>query len=193
MANPQIMAAIAMAESRGNPKAHNVVPPDNSYGLWQVNMFGKLGPARRKQFGITSNEQLYDPVINARAAAKILATEGPGAWSTYTNGDYKNYLGKSSGGTTSADFDWRKFDPWGGLGEVLPDDSLPDLSDATGGLSDIAKLGVKAGEWISNPRSWLNVLYVVLGGSLVLITLSSTVRTQITGQVNKLGMGGIPK
>jgi hypothetical protein len=29
--------AIAMRESRGNTAAHNPVPPDDSYGLWQIN------------------------------------------------------------------------------------------------------------------------------------------------------------
>jgi Lysozyme like domain len=41
-------AAIEQAESRGNPKAHNTNARtgDNSYGLWQINMLGRMGPAR---------------------------------------------------------------------------------------------------------------------------------------------------
>src|SRR3982750_492240 len=69
---PYLMAAIALAESNGNPTAHNAVPPDDSYGLWQINMRGKLGPARRQAFGIQSNTELFDPTKNARAMKKIL-------------------------------------------------------------------------------------------------------------------------
>lgn len=39
--------AVAMAESSGDPRAHNDTYQDNSYGLWQINMLGDPGPARR--------------------------------------------------------------------------------------------------------------------------------------------------
>lgn len=87
-------AAIAMAESGGNPKAHNSTPPDNSYGLWQINMLGDMGPSRRKWFGLKSNEELFDPVTNAKAAYKIYKASGWKAWTTYTSGKYKAYVGK---------------------------------------------------------------------------------------------------
>lgn len=66
-----IATALAGAESGWNPRAHNPKPPDNSYGLWQINMINSLGPARRKQFGLASNEELFDPVKNAKAAFSI--------------------------------------------------------------------------------------------------------------------------
>jgi hypothetical protein len=87
-----IMAAIAMAESGGNSNAHNAKPPDNSYGLWQINMIGNLGPERRKQIGITSDDQLKDPVINAHAAKLIKQSQGFSAWTVYKTGAYKKYL-----------------------------------------------------------------------------------------------------
>jgi len=62
------MVAIALRESAGDPRAHNGVPPDDSYGLWQINMLGKLGPARLKLFGISTAADLFDPATNARAA-----------------------------------------------------------------------------------------------------------------------------
>ena len=88
------MVAIALAESGGKSKAHNpdASTGDNSYGLWQINMLGNLGPARRKQFGISSNEELWDPVTNAKAALMILNSQGLGAWSVYKSGAYKNHL-----------------------------------------------------------------------------------------------------
>jgi hypothetical protein len=62
------MTAIALRESRGNPAAFNGVAPDESYGLWQINMLGDLGTRRMALFGLTSKEQLFDPATNARAA-----------------------------------------------------------------------------------------------------------------------------
>ena len=90
-----IMAAIAMAESGGNSNAHNNKPPDNSYGLWQINMIGDLGPERRRQFGISNNEQLKDPVTNAHAARLIKKSQGFGAWTVYKTGAYRSYLGSA--------------------------------------------------------------------------------------------------
>lgn len=87
-----IMAAIAMAESGGNSAAHNKVPPDNSYGLWQINMIGNLGPERLRQFGISNNEQLFDPVTNAKAAFLIKQSQGFNAWTVHKSGAYRNHL-----------------------------------------------------------------------------------------------------
>lgn len=86
------MAAIAMAESGGNSNARNFTPPDKSYGLWQINMIGGLGPARLKEFGLSSEDQLFDPVTNAKAAYAIRKSQGLGAWTVYKTGKYKNHL-----------------------------------------------------------------------------------------------------
>lgn len=91
------MVGIAYAESGGDPNSHNSKPPDDSYGLWQINMLGSLGPARRKQFGISANTQLFDPQTNAHAAYVVYKSQGLNAWTTYKNGAYLNYLnGKTS-------------------------------------------------------------------------------------------------
>lgn len=62
--------AVAMKESTGRPTAHNdnSSSGDNSYGLFQINMIGNLGPARREKFGLSSNEDLFNPLTNAKAA-----------------------------------------------------------------------------------------------------------------------------
>ena len=90
------MVAIAMAESSGNSEAHNAKYPDDSYGLWQINMLDEpgyeLGKERREQFGLSSNEELKDPLTNAKAAYAILKSQGLGAWSVYTSGAYKTHL-----------------------------------------------------------------------------------------------------
>jgi Lysozyme like domain len=86
--------AIALAESSGNPNAHNDVPPDDSFGLWQINMLGALGPDRREKLGLSRNEELFDPPTNARAARFVFNEAGQKfrPWSTFTNGAFKDHL-----------------------------------------------------------------------------------------------------
>jgi hypothetical protein len=64
---------IAKRESGGRNDAFNpdTSTGDQSYGLFQINMLGNLGPARRKQFGLARNEDLFDPVRNAKAAFRM--------------------------------------------------------------------------------------------------------------------------
>ena len=90
--------AIAMAESSGNARAHNpnAGTGDNSYGLFQINMLGAMGPERRRRYGLSSNEALFDPLTNARVAFKMSnGGKNWGPWSTYTNGDYQKFYGSS--------------------------------------------------------------------------------------------------
>jgi len=88
-----VAVAVAMAESGGDTRAHNPVPPDDSYGLWQINMIGSLGPARRDQFDLDGDRELFDPEENAKAAWAI---SGHGdsfrPWTTYTSGAYEKFL-----------------------------------------------------------------------------------------------------
>lgn len=85
--------AVALGESGGVATAHNATPPDDSYGLWQINMFGTLGPQRRSQLGIASNDALFDPQTNARAM-NIISSGGTNfrPWSVFTNGSYQRFL-----------------------------------------------------------------------------------------------------
>ncbi len=112
------MVKIAQLESNNDTNAFN---PDSStgdlsYGLFQINMLGKMGPERRKWFGIKSNEELYDPVTNAKAAYKLWSSkekQGKGKgfthWSTYNeqlagnpNLRTQNIPGMEASATTSA-------------------------------------------------------------------------------------------
>ncbi len=99
-----VAVAVALAESGGDTRAHNPVPPDDSYGLWQINMHGGLGPDRRDEFDLDSNRELFDPKENAQAAWEI---SGKGdsfePWSTYTNGAYKQYLDEARKGVRALD------------------------------------------------------------------------------------------
>lgn len=81
---------IAFAESGGNPVSHNTKGHDNSYGLWQINMYGDMGPERRAKFNLRNNDVLFDPTTNARVAYQIYRDSGWDAWTTYTSGKYKS-------------------------------------------------------------------------------------------------------
>lgn len=62
--------AIAKRESNGNANAFNGNPKtgDKSYGLFQINMIGSMGPDRRAKYGLASNESLFNPYTNAKVA-----------------------------------------------------------------------------------------------------------------------------
>lgn len=72
------VVAIAKRESSYNPRAFNgnTNTGDKSYGLMQINMLGSMGPARMKAFGITSEDQLYDPLTNMKAAYALYKSSG---------------------------------------------------------------------------------------------------------------------
>ena len=75
--------AIAKKESNGRPLAHNgnSKTGDNSYGMFQVNMLGALGVDRREQFGLKSNADLLNPVVNAKVAYHM--SKGGKDWSAW--------------------------------------------------------------------------------------------------------------
>jgi len=83
--------AIAMRESGGNPTSHNKVPPDDSYGIFQINMLGNLEAERSRKFqqyvpGYQAKEDLFDPMINARAAA-YMSQKGKN-WASWVSPQY---------------------------------------------------------------------------------------------------------
>ena len=75
---------ISHCESRHHPRAHTDNPRtgDNSYGLMMINMIGGLGPSRREYYGLSSNEQLLDPVKNLRVAWRM--SKGGRDWSPWS-------------------------------------------------------------------------------------------------------------
>ena len=81
------VVAISKRESDWSPSAFNgnAGTGDRSYGLMQINMIGELGPARLRQFGLSSNEQLLDPQTNLNAAFRMYSESGGSlnAWGGY--------------------------------------------------------------------------------------------------------------
>lgn len=81
----RIMAAIAMAESRGrNIKQQGQPYATTGWGLWQITPGGP---------------ELLNPMANARAAVEKYNARGFEPWTTYTSGAYKQFLqGGNAGG-----------------------------------------------------------------------------------------------
>ena len=75
--------SIAKRESNGRPLAYNgnKKTGDSSYGLFQINMIGNLGPERLKKFDLQSNKELFDPVTNAEITYHM--TNGGNDWSSW--------------------------------------------------------------------------------------------------------------
>jgi hypothetical protein len=156
-----IAVAVALAESSGNANAHNPVPPDNSYGLWQINMLGDMGPARRKQFGLSSNSELFNPNTNAKAAYAI-SNGGKNwrPWSTYTAGLYLGYMPRARKAAGNPDTSGNY--PSGGTsgsGSAVQASFL--------GISEITTFF----EFVTDPITWMRAGMILAGGLLLLFAL----------------------
>ena len=75
--------AVAKKESNGQPIRFNgnTKTGDNSYGIFQINMIGMLGPDRRDKFDLVTNSDLLNPVINAQIAFHM--SDGGKDWSAW--------------------------------------------------------------------------------------------------------------
>lgn len=177
--------AIAFAESGGNQRAHNAVPPDDSYGLWQINMYGDLGPARRAQFGLSSNDELYDITTNAKAmyAISSQATNWK-PWTTFQGARYWLVYPAAQAAATAVL-------AAKGAGQVAEGVTEP-ISDVASAAVEGAVSVRKAAGWLSDRNNWFRVAKVVLGVLLVVngVTVLAGVAgyegySKVTGLVTK--------
>ena len=82
----RIMAAIAMAESGGRAVKQQGQPPGKTgWGFWQIT---------------PGDPSLLDPLRNAQEAVRKFREQGLSAWTTYTSGAYKQFLGLGRGAPT---------------------------------------------------------------------------------------------
>jgi hypothetical protein len=179
-ADLQTSVAVALAESGGNPSARNLSSREDSRGLWQINV--------RAHPELAAN--LYDPATNARAARAVLRKQGWRAWSVFTNGKFLLYMPTAGAAVKSMP---------GGVdtGDPLADKAAGAIDSAAGGVLDtgrsivsVGQLMAKAGTWINDPRNWMRVMYVVLGGAMLvgaLVVVVAPVATNIVpaGKVAK--------
>lgn len=138
-----VMAAIAEAESSGNPDATHVnTNGSTDSGLWQINTVNSGVIA---QYG-----NVFDPLSNARMAHAIYSGQGLSAWSTYNSGAYRSHL---VGGATAV--------PVGGTGSG---GTVPPVG--TPYSATVAKQAGYTGQptgW----KDWLKAFAGPLGGSAI--------------------------
>lgn len=158
-----LAVAVALAETRGHPTAtaHNPVPPDDSYGPWQINMYGSMGPARRKQFGLTSNTDLFNVATNAKAAYAI-SNGGKNwrPWSTYTSGLYLGYMSRAKVAANNPDTS----------GGTAGGGSAGNAQQV--GLSAFPGQITKFFEFITDPITWMRAGMLLAGGLLLVFALA---------------------
>ena len=172
-----IATAIAMAESGGNESAHNsnANTGDDSYGLWQINMLGSLGPSRRQQFGISRNDELLDPCTNAKAMS-IVSSGGTNwqPWTMYTNGEYKKHLEAA-----------KKVSNVGGSSSEIPiGERIGDIaSDPFGAFKVLIDPFLQVSQgildgflWIGNPRNWTRAVQVGGGVALAIVAVAIVIK-----------------
>ena len=195
-----LMAAIALAESAGNPQATN--PTDNngtqtSWGLWQISDGTHNQPV----------QGILDPLTNAKAAVAKYKQQGLSAWGTYDSGAYRRYyqgnvppssLPQGGGGTQQAstagfDVNWLA-GPTGiiqALGQALGGDVGKLFS---GGLSGLNLIGtdlyaaLKGVEWLFVPSHWVRVSCFLLGLVLGMFGLRNLGRAGDGGPAMALGI-----
>lgn len=101
--------AIVMRESGGRADAYNgdLSTGDQSHGLFQINMLDSMGDRRDAEFrkkipGYTGREDLFDPVINAKAA--YIVSGGGKNWSAWDI-DGTGYLASA---TSASNKEWHR-------------------------------------------------------------------------------------
>lgn len=160
--------AIAMAESGGNTQAHADDADDDSYGLWQINMLGAMGPSRRAQFGLSSNEQLFSPATNARAMAAI-SSQGTNfrPWTTYQGARYKLFypaawvaakLVIGAGGVVAG-------------AEEVEETVTEPISEAADAINTGLQFIGAARDWLGDRHNWIRIAWWGAGVSMVTIGL----------------------
>jgi hypothetical protein len=192
-AYPDLITEIATAESGGDS---NIVNSIGAVGLMQI-----LQPVHVKSHPTWTVAYLKNPLANMRAA-KVLwdadiraGGDGTGPWLDSKNkgngggwgksaayARYKNGTVEQAGLPNPGDLLKDFLDGFGnGLDQATPD--IPGV----GGLKDLTDLGVNFAKWASNPRSWVNAGYVLIGGVIIVVALSATVRGAVVSQVAGIG------
>lgn len=201
--------AVALGESGGNPNAHNgnAGTGDNSYGLWQINMLGSMGPERRARFNLKSNDELFNPSTNAKAAYALYKGRGGfGDWSVYNHGTYLRYMAraqkavKENGGAAIATGTVDPTKPSDVSITDRPDTPLPDsientiydLRDSVAGIKGVI-------DFLTDSKNWVRVGMFVGGAALIIVSVlaligqSKAARTAVNVAKNVVPVGKVAK
>lgn len=183
-------SAISMAESSGESRAGNSC----CHGLWQLNV----------EVGVSSLACANNPVCATRKAIS-LSNDGQdwSPWEAYTNGAYRQFLGKSGAGDGTKFVDapfhlplpgpldpgniWEEAEGLGNWGLKLfggGGDHLPgkagQVEEGLEGVQAIGAFFVGLGELILTPEGWLR-LAKLLGGAYLLSKGLNIVIRESTG------------
>lgn len=166
--------AIADLESGFNAGALADDSDDLSYGLWQINMKGSMGPDRRAKYGLASNEALYDPATNARVMAGISKNGTDyGPWSTAVPARVLALKYTATAG--------KVIEAGGGDAGIAG-----DIAGAVDGASAVANVAADASQalrathaWFSDRNNWIRVAYVATGGAILIGALVALVRPAV--------------
>ena len=171
-----LMAAIAMAESSGNPTALNATDNygrQSSFGLWHISNGTHAPPA----------SNWANPLENAKLAVGKYRSQGLGAWGTYDSGAYKQYLQgnvppsaggitltSAAGGNTGPSGGGNKAGLWLQILENPADPLAAPIQWITGTATGIADIGtalqaignhvaqvIADTAWLLNPVNWVRI------------------------------------
>lgn len=203
-------SAISMAESSGDTKAGNSC----CHGLWQLNV----------EVGVSTMRCAVNPVCSTRKAIS-LSKNGQDwtPWEAFTNGAYRQFLGKGGVGDGTKFVDLKTplgtvpapgpnldfTNPLGPLSPVNPLDGLPSVTNPFGGASlsnplgglealshsvnDMAAFFVGLGELVLTPEGWLRLAKLLGGAYLLLKGLNIVIRESTGADAAKAAKGTVSK
>lgn len=195
-----LMAAIALAESGGNPAANNYT--DNggrqtSWGLWQVSAGTHQWPGPADP---------NDPMANAKYAVAKYQSQGLSAWGTYDSGAYRQFyrgnvppgsLPQGGSGTTQATLaGWNIPGPLGIPGEIASAiaglwSNAGNLTGAADSLGQIARgftVLLHAFEWLFVPSHWVRIFAFFAGLLLLIPGLYALIKTGSGGSYGDISL-----
>lgn len=156
-------AAVAMAESHGNPNATNQNNNGTTdRGLWQIN-------------SIHGSLSTFDPLANAKAAVQI-SNNGTDwhPWTTFQHNKQQPYMAQATALLPHVEADIKGLTPPsnnGGLG-------IPGLDQAAGAITGALDTVSSAGRgleaivnFLTNPTYWLRIGEVIAGAVLIAMGL----------------------
>lgn len=152
-----VAVAVALAESGGNPNAHNTSHGADARGLWQINVSSNAHPEYASQ-------NLYDGMTNAQAAHDIWSKSGWGPWSAHNNGSYLLYMPIAAAGVATE----------------VPISAYDAVSGAVTGaaqtvLSPVQSLtneATTAIKFVEDPNTWIRFAKWAVGASLIVVALA---------------------
>lgn len=160
--NQVIAVAVALAESGGNTAAANYC----CHCLWQINVLA------HKQYNAAT--LVSNPIACVTAACAIQKTSGWGAWQTYSEGTYKQFLPRAE----------KAVKEWSGSGAnenvkesgPFPESVVKAAEKAGSSLTAPFALEGKLLEFLTSKGGWLRAIKVIGGSVLLVIAVNELVK-----------------